>query len=393
MSSTIYTNMNWKATPDYDLTKSTSGAPDPETGIVKCREGTVARTDRLEINFCGNLPEAQAEKIRSYANQTKGITLVGSVPSEKTYIANVVRNTISGYDKAVSASDGSSFTVRYAYDKENRLNYRNNYLSYMTETAKGISSSLGETCSLYNLKSDIASYFSTASSRDGDRFAITHAYENALKEIRQNIAEGKENPAADLKTTLTINGTTWNFAELINTVEKLNKSFEYFDSKVNLDYSDYAKIGVSKADVKSWAKANLSRDKQDEIKKSLDARVNTLILREKEGLDVFRHIWDKPGIVMPEEKAKYYETAVLSASNKEARESIMKLFEETDYGFSSAVSDTVNKYRNIMSPIYLAFGATNKALPEYLDSAVNDIFKYISGLFGGETAQGLNISV
>lgn len=36
---------------------------------------------------------------------------------------------------------------------------------------------------------------------------------------------------------------------------------------------------------------------------------------------------------MPEEKAKYYETAVLSASNKEARESIMKLFEETDYGF------------------------------------------------------------
>lgn len=305
----------------------------------------------------------------------------------------MVRHTINGYDKAVAASDGSTFTVRYAYDKENRLNYRNNYLSYMSEIAKGTSSRLGETCNLYNLKSDIASYFSTASSRDGDRFAVTHAYQDALKEIEQNIAEGKENPTADLKTTLTINGTNWNFAELVNTVEKLNKSFEYFDSKVNLDYSDYAKIGVSKADVKSWAKANLSEDKQAVIEKSLDARVNTLVLREKEGLDVFRHIWDKPGVVMPKEKAEYYETAVLSASNKEARENIMRLFEEADYSSPAAVSNSVNKYRNIMSPIFLAFGASNKALPEYLNSAVNDIYKYISGLFGGKAAQGLNYSV
>lgn len=93
----------------------------------------------------------------------------------------MVRHTINGYDKAVAASDGSTFTVRYAYDKENRLNYRNNYLSYMSEIAKGTSSRLGETCNLYNLKSDIASYFSTASSRDGDRFAVTHAYQDALK--------------------------------------------------------------------------------------------------------------------------------------------------------------------------------------------------------------------
>lgn len=393
MPSTIYTNMNWKATPDYNLAKSTSSAHDPKTGIVECKEGAAARTDQLEINFCGNLPEAQAEKIRSYANQTKGITLIGSVPSEKTYIANVVRYKINGYDKAVSASDGSTFTVRYAYDKENGLYYRSDYLSNMKDSVNGTASRLGETCNLYNLKSDIASYFSTASSRSSDSLAVTHAYQNAMKEIEGNIAEGKENPLANLKTTVKINGVDWNFADLVNTVEKLNKSFEYFDSKVNLDYPDYAKIGVSKADVKNWAKENLSEDKQKIISKTLDARVDTFILREKEGLDVFRHIWDKPGVKMPEEKAKYYETSVLSASNKEARENIMKLFEETDYNSSAAINSTINIYKNLMSPIFLAFGATNKALPEYLNSAVNDIYKYISGMFGGKAAQRLNVSV
>ena len=96
---------------------------------------------------------------------------------------------------------------------------------------------------------------------------------------------------------------------------------------------------------------------------------------------------------MPEDKAEYYETHVLSATNKQAREEIMKLFEETDYSSSSAVSNTVNKYRNMMSPVFLALGASNRDLPEYLDSALNDIYKYISGLFGGKTVRGLNVSV
>ena len=152
-------------------------------------------------------------------------------------------------------------------------------------------------------------------------------------------------------------------------------------------------MGVSKADVKSWAADNLSEELQSVVADSLNARVETFIQREKEGLEMSRDIWDKPGFVMPEEKAKYYETHVISATNKEAREEIMKLFEETDYSSSAAVSNTVNKYRNMMSPIYLAFGASNRVLPEYLDSAVNDIYKYISGLFGGKAAQGLNVSV
>ncbi len=390
---TIYTNMDWKATPGYNAANGTAGEADPETGIVKCEAGKTARTDELEIEFCENLPDDQAEKIRSYANEAKGVNLIGSVPSEKTYIAKTVHTVINGYDRTVVSSDGSTFTTRYAYGKNNNLDYRNNYLSGMKDIAAGTAESLASLCYSNNIKADIVSYFSTASSRKSDEQAIIHAYKSAVKEIAQNITDSKVNPTSDLKTTVTVNGTQWNFAELLNTVEKLNKSFEYFDTKVNLDYSDYAKIGVSKADANKWAKEHLSEDKQKVISEAMNARAETLVQREKEGLEVFRHIWDKPGVVMPEEKAKYYETAVLSASNKEVREEIMKLFEETDYDFPSAVTNTVNKYRNIMSPIYLAFGATNGVLPEYLNSATNDIYKYIAGLFGGKAAHGLNVSV
>lgn len=400
---TIYTNMDWKATPNYSAANGTAGEPDPETGIVKCEAGTTARTDEVEINFCGNLPNDQAEKIRSDIKSLKGTgrlavtsSDIAAQSSQKTaYMECVGVVRVSGYNRSVVASDGSSFTVRYTYDRDSRLEYRDNYLSGLVESASGAAADKvnADYCYSNNIRADIVSYFSTASSRENDEKSIVNAYKSFLKEINQNIADGKENPTADLKTTVTVNGTEWNFADLIKTVDKMNESFAYFDRKGNLDYPDYAKMGVSKADAKNWAKENLSEDKQKVISKALDARVETFIQREKEGLEMSKHIWDKPGFVMPEEKAKYYETHVLSATNKEAREKIMKLFEETDYNSPAAVSNTVNKYKNIMSPIYLAFGAANRILPEYLSSAANDIYKYITGLFGGKAAQGLNISV
>lgn len=405
MPVSINTNMDWKATHNYNAANGTAGKPD-ESGIVKCEPGTTARTDELEINFCKDMSEEQAEKIRDDVEPLKGtrqlaassseiIARVASQATERTYVATITRvDASSTYDRTAVASDGSSFTVRYAYDKESRAEYRNNYLSGMVDVASGATDGANANfCYSNNIKADILSYFSTASSRMNDEKSITVAYSSALKEIEENIAAGKETPTKGLTTTVTINGTEWNFADLIKTIDKMNESFAYFDRKGNLDYSDYAKMGVSKADVKSWAADNLSEELQSVVADSLKARVETFIQHEQEGLEMSRHIWDKPGFVMPEDKAEYYETHVLSATNKEAREEIMKLFEETNYNSSAAVSNTVNKYRNMMSPVFLALGASNKVLPEYLDSAVNDIYKYISGLFGGKAAQGLNVSV
>lgn len=409
--SVIYTNMDWKAAPGYDPSKSTAGLPDPETGIVKCKEGTTARTDELEICFCGDLPEEQAEKIRSYAADLKsggskrGVELKAPIPetaskvaaqaAQRTaYIGSEAIVKVNVHKKtAVTAADGSSFTVRYAYDKESGIDYRDNYLSHIKEIAETGVRSAASACCKCNIRADIMSCFSTASSFKEDEAAINNAYQSALKEIGQNIADGKENPLSGLKTTLTVNGTKWNFADLLNTVEEMNKSFEYYGTKGNLDYSDYAQLGVSKARVTAWAGKNLSEDKRSVVEDSLNARVETYIRRERDAREEYRHIWDKPGVYMTGEKAKYYETAFLSASNKEVREEIMKLFEETDYESPASVANTVGRYKKIMLPIFEAFCGSKSAAPDYVNSAVNGIYKYIAGLFGSQGAQGLNVSV
>ena len=419
---TIYTNMDWKATPNYNPSNSTAGEPDPETGIVKCQPGTTARTDELEINFCGNLPEEQADKIRGYANAVKDARLLAA-PSDisskdtdrTTYIVaesskaadtasdistdpseffsgvRFIHHTLDAYDRTAVASDGSTFSVRYAYSKDGK-ECRGNYLSAIKDAVAGTVDSLEDAAYTINLKADITSYFSTASSLKADKYAIYRACQSAYKEIEQNIADGKADPTANLKTKVTINGTEWNFSELVNTVEKINKSFEYFDTHITLDYADYARLGASKAAVTDWAGKNLSEEKQSVVANALNARARTYVQRERESLEESREHWDLPGVVIPEEKAKYYDSIVLSASNKEVREKIMKLFEETDYDSPTAVSRTVNRFKDMLLPIMIAFGGSQGA-SGVVDNAAKDMYKYIAGLFGGSSVQGLNYSV
>lgn len=427
---TIYTNMDWKATPDYNPAKSTAGEPNAE-GIVKCQEGTVARTDELEIHFCGNLSEENAAKIRDYAKNSQSANLTASgganaerVQSDVAALKGVSRLQttvdpdsvskseirVGSFQRKNTASDGSSFSVNYKYDRNTGNDYRSDYLLGMKAAAEdNIAESKAyertdgvrqrkdtyyintkEQCYRANLGADITSYFSTAESLHDDQNAINAAFSAALREIEENIVGGRENPTAGLKTTVTVNGTEWNFSELISAVEEINKSFEYFDTHITMDYSDYARLGVSMAQVKAWAGKTLSQDKQTVVADALNARAETYVQRERESLEEHRHIWDKPGVVISGEKAKYYDSSVLSASNKEVREEIMKLFEDADYDSPASVANTVNKYKRIMLPIYEAFCGSISAAPDYVNSAVNNIYKYIAGVFGGSSGRDVS---
>ena len=177
----------------------------------------------------------------------------------------------------------------------------------------------------------------------------------------------------------------------MNTVEEINRGFEYFDTHVTLDYTDYARLGASKAEVTDWASKNLSEEKQSVVADAINARAQTYLLREKESLEASRELWDK-GVPVTGDKAQYYDSNVLSASNKEVREKIMKLFEETDYDSPASVSKTVNKFKNIMLPIMIAFGGIQGASGS-VDYAANNMYKYIADLFGSGSTRGLNVSV
>ena len=69
MPVTITTNMNWKATPDYNAKNGTAKEPD-ENGIVQFEEGTVARTDNVDIVFTDN--PGYAAQVQSDAAAIKG---------------------------------------------------------------------------------------------------------------------------------------------------------------------------------------------------------------------------------------------------------------------------------------------------------------------------------
>ena len=418
---TIYTNMDWKAAPSYDPAKSTAGKPD-ENGIVKCQEGTVARTDEVEIRFCGDLSDENAAKIREYAELAKngGNSKIEAMTRLETKADPSASSgsTIhaSSFQRKNVATDGSVFDSRYVYDLNTGKDFCGNYLEglksvaedkiadeklyeSMSKNAEGVRQRVDtyyintkEMCYRTNLVSDITAYFGSVSSFNEDHDAINTAISSAIDEIMENIAKGKADPTADLQTKVTVHGTEWSFIDLINTVEKINKSFEYFDYKGNLDYPDYAKMGVSKAAVKAWAKDNLSEDKQELVAKAVEAREATSVFREQEGRELSRELWDKPGFIMHGEKAKYYETAFLSATNKEVREEIEKLFEDTDYESPASVSRSVNKFRDMYLPILIAFGGYQGAAGS-ADYAAKDLFKYISGLFGEKAAGSVNFSV
>lgn len=412
---TIHTNMDWKATPNYSAANGTAGDADPETGIVKFEDGKIAKTDEVEIIFSDFLLDknsANYKKAQSHIVSLKDNSLLQTKvdPNDPTVLHS---SDIWGgrFQNTVVATDGSTFTVDYVYDRNAGKDYRSDYLSGMKDMATNNlaaktngayerkdtyvigGESHADVCRTFNIKADIIANFSTASSFIDDRQAIDKAFFASLKEIEQNMANGKENPTSGLKTTVTVNGTEWNFAELLNTVEEINKSFEYFNTHVTMDYSDYAQLGVSKAHVTDWARKNLSEDKQNVIANALNTRVETYILREKESLEKHKDIWDKPGVVISGDKAKYYDSSVLSASNKEVRDTIMKLFEETDYDSSASVSKAINNYKDIMLPILEAFCGRKSAAPDYVNDAVNSIYKYIADIFGGKAAHGLNVSV
>ena len=395
MPVTIYTNMDWKATPNYNSANGTAGEPD-ESGIVKFENGKVAKTDEVEIVFSEDLPgldksDPNYQKVQNDVSALKnnGRLQTTADPNDPCALSSSdiwARTT----QQKVVAADGSTFEVEYVYDRFAGKDYRTDYLGGLERKLTSNASS-ESTCQLFNIKADITSYFSTASSLDSDEYAIKRAYDKILKEISQNIANGKENPTEGLKTTVTVNGTEWNFAELLNTVEEINKGFEYFDTHVTLDYADYARLGASRAYVTDWASKNLSEDKQSVVADSINARVETYLLREKESLEASRELWDK-GVPVTGDKAQYYDSNVLSASNKEVREAIMKLFEETDYDSPASVSNTVSRYKNTMLPIIIAFGGIQGAA-ESVDYSANNVYKFIAGLFGGKAVQGLNVSV
>ena len=389
---TIITNMGWKATPDYNPKNGTAKEPD-ENGIVQFEEGTVARTDNVDIVFTDKAGSNTnpASQVQSDAAGLKGnnrllesMATAQPIPDEELWKA--------GFDRTVYRSDGSSFTAHYQYNRYEGKGYDSGYMAALVAEVNG-ENDKGFYCYLNNLESDIVSAFSSADSMWDDKYAIRDSIQALMAEIKQNIADGKADPTKDLQTKVTVNGVEWNLADLIDTVEVMNKGFDELDHTITLNYEEYAKMGISSVYVNDWASKNLSEEQAAAVAKAVDERIYGYVKRQEEQLERDADTWKDRYV--PPEKAEYYAYGSwVSASNVEHREAIQELFSSVDYNSPSNLASAMNKYRSLMTPVLLAYGATQRYLPDYLGDTVNHLYSYISKLFGTQSAaRSLDTSV
>lgn len=389
---TIITNMGWKATPDYNPKNGTAKEPD-ENGIVQFEEGTVARTDNVDIVFTDKAGSNTnpASQVQSDAAGLKGnnrllesMATAQPIPDEELWKA--------GFDTTVYRSDGSSFTAHYQYNRYEGKGYDSGYMAALVAEVNG-ENDKGFYCYLNNLESDIVSALSSADSFWDDKYAIRDSIEALMAEIKQNIANGKADPTKDLQTKVTVNGVEWKLSDLIDTVEVMNKGFDELDHTITLNYEEYAKMGISSVYVNDWASKNLSEEQAAAVAKAVDERIYGYVKRQEEQLERDADTWKDRYV--PPEKAEYYAYGSwVSASNVEHREAIQELFSSVDYNSPSNLASAMNKYKNLMTPVLLAYGATQRYLPDYLGDTVNHLYSYISKLFGTQgAARSLDTSV
>lgn len=386
---TIITNMSWKATPDYNPKNGTAKEPD-ENGIVQFEEGAVARTDSVDIVFTDKLGsgntdyasqvQADAASLKGNGRLLESMATAQPIPDEELWVA--------GYDRTIYRTDGSSFTLRYQYNYRESKGYDSNYLSGIAAEVRG-EKDKGFYCLTNNLQNDITSFFSSSASHLEDRYAIGDAIEALMAEIRQNIADGKADPTKDLQTKVTVNGVEWNFAQLIGAVETMNKALDELEHTGSLDYEDYAKMGITSAYLKDWAGKNLSEDKAAAVTNAVEDKFYSYIMRQNKFLEEDAERWQSR--VNTPERAEYYAYGSwMCASNVEHREAIKELFSSLDYSSPSKLASAMNRYQNLMLPVFLANGATHSKLSGYLSLTVNELYSYISKWFG---SQSLNKSV
>lgn len=126
--------------------------------------------------------------------------------------------------------------------------------------------------------------FSTASTYTSDLAHIRNGINAVIEEIRQNIAEGKDNPTENLQTTFTIGGVDCEFTDLLKTSVLMRRSFDGIDRIITMDYIDYAKMGLSIGNVQKFAEENLNDEQAAFVNKVLQAKADYYDKRMEEDM-------------------------------------------------------------------------------------------------------------
>lgn len=273
----------------------------------------------------------------------------------------------------VAGADGSIFTVSSYYDASGNNSLSESYETVLQKKANGEEVSNFDIY-MANLTADITSYFSTASSLGNDMAEIRNKISDVLAEISLNIQSGKNNPLADLQTTLNINGVNWKFSEIMKTMSVMEQGLGNFKTTLSLDYSDYAKMGVAIGFANTYAKENLNEEQSSYVNCIMQAKTNYLVQRQNDWVasNLSGGSSEVNGNLTGREK--YYSLGSYKiATDMDLANEIKDIFSNIDYLDENTFSNALQRYKDILRPIKLSDGTDVSKISQILQKNASSI--------------------
>lgn len=272
--------------------------------------------------------------------------------------------------------DGKSFRV-ISYEKVKGEKLNKEYSDVFLIKAQGKEEKYHDFY-VNNFISEITKNLSDSTSLKEDIKALEKGVEDLVDEMRQNISKGISNDIEKLKTKFSVNGVDFTFKELMDST----KVMDYARSILivpggDINYNDYAEMGIAKGKVITYAKNNLNESQQKLLNSSIAAKIQNVIDSEHKFADIVY----KNGLQRDDAKKFYGIKNVQSATNKEYAKMIMDKFATVDYADKKDFEEVIKEYKSIIKPVLEEYGVKDTTNNQCLTELINYQIDKFTSLF------------
>lgn len=279
------------------------------------------------------------------------------------------------YEKCIG-KDGKEFEV-VSYSKVKGENLNKDYLDVFSSKAQGEN----DKCYDYyvnNFISEVTKNFSDSGTLKKDQESLKKGINNLISEMKNNNSKDISNNMQDLNTKFNVNGVDFTFKELMDS----SKIMDYATSMLptmgsGLDYEDYAKMGIVKGKVNTYAEKNLNEDQQKLIDSTVSARIQKVVDAALKGMNEnYKH-----GMAIDKNNKFYSIRNVEFATNKEYAQEIMNNFAKVDYSNIKSFEKAEEAYKGLIKPVLESEGVINMGRDEALNDTTNYEISKFQSLF------------
>lgn len=172
----------------------------------------------------------------------------------------------------------------------------------------------------------------------------------------------------------------------------------------NIDYRNYAQMGISYSIVKDYAENNFTNEQSEVIKRAMEAYNSLLIDLEKETLSQDNFISSSMGEiskyygiqrVLSENEVRFIDefrerygnsgtqismATLQSATNTEVISKLQDIFSQIDASSDSSLTKAFSEYKELVKPVYLASGLSSNDANKQLNIDISNFKKQVSNV-------------